>query len=68
MAKFTKDELDEAIRSIDSTRNKCVKALEKLREGTPQHTLTVRRIKAFDVALALINKELEGQSDAEETT
>lgn len=47
-------------RSIDSTLRKCEKALEKLRPGTSPHTLTVRRIRAFRIALALIDREMDG--------
>ena len=39
---------------------KCEKALEKLRPGTSPHTLTVRRIRAFRIALALIDREMDG--------
>ncbi len=52
-------DLNEAFRSIESTKNKCEKALLKLREGTPQHTLTKRRIEAFYIALELIKKEMQ---------
>lgn len=58
---YTKAELEEAKRSIESTLHKCEKALEKLRVGSSQHTLTVRRIKAFQLSLALIGRELEAQ-------
>ena len=44
--RYTREELAEARRSIDSTLRKCEKALEKLRPGTSPHTLTVRRIRA----------------------
>lgn len=50
--------LHEALRAINSTISKCEKAQEKLREGTPQHTLTKRRLEAFYIAVALIEKEL----------
>lgn len=59
MDKFTKEELQEALRAIDSTINKCEKVQPKLKEGTPQHTLLIRRIKALRIAVALIEKELE---------
>jgi hypothetical protein len=59
MKNFEKKELEEAARSIESTLHKCEKAFEKLRPGSPQHTLTDRRIKAFQLALALIAQELE---------
>lgn len=56
---YTPEELAEAQRAIDSTLHKCEKALEKLRPGTSAHTLTVRRIRAFRIALALIGREME---------
>ena len=56
---YTPEELAEARRSIDSTLRKCEKALEKLRPGSSSHTLTVRRIRAFQIALALIDREME---------
>ena len=56
---YTPEELAEARRSIASTLSKCEKALEKLRPGSSAHTLTVRRIRAFQIALALIDREME---------
>lgn len=56
-------ELREALRAINSTISKCEKAQEKLREGTPQHTLTKRRLEAFYIATALIEKELEALNE-----
>ena len=58
MSIYTAEELFEAHRSIDSTLHKCEKALLKLTPGKSQHTLTARRIKAFQVSLALIDREL----------
>ena len=58
MSIYTAEELTEARRSIDSTLHKCEKALLKLTPGKSQHTLTARRIKAFQVSLALIDREL----------
>ena len=60
----TPEELAEARRSIDSTLRKCEKALEKLRPGSSSHTLTVRRIRAFQIALALIDREVEHAKDS----
>lgn len=57
---YTKEELEEALRAISSTINKCEKVLPKLKQGTSQHTLLIRRIKALHIASALITKELEG--------
>lgn len=55
---FTKEELQEALRAIASTIGKCEKVQPKLKPGTPQHTLLVRRIKALYIASALIKREL----------
>lgn len=60
MEDYTKEELEEALRSIDSTIRKCEKVQPKLREGTSQNTLLIRRIKALRIAAVLITKELEG--------
>ncbi len=58
MDSFTKEELNEALRAIVSTIGKCEKVLPKLKPGTAQRTLLERRIKAFRIAAALIQKEL----------
>jgi len=55
---YTTQELMEARRSIASTLSKCEKALLKLPQGKPQHTLTARRIRAFQIALELIDLAL----------
>lgn len=52
-------DLQEALRAINSTIGKCEKAQMKLREGTPQHTLTKRRLEAFYIAVQLIENEME---------
>jgi len=57
MGNYTRNELDEAFRAISSTLSKCEKAFEKLEQGTPQYTLLKRRIKAFHIALQLIECE-----------
>lgn len=59
---YTNEELEESIRSITSTLHKCEKVLPKLKEGSSQHTLLIRRIKSFQIALDLMNKELEYES------
>ncbi|MEI7942972.1 MAG: hypothetical protein WCH76_07420 [Candidatus Riflemargulisbacteria bacterium] len=55
---LTKEELDEAIRAIDSTIGKCDKVLPKLKECSSQQTLLLRRIKALNISSALIRREL----------
>jgi hypothetical protein len=59
MDNYTKEELEEALRAIDSTINKCEKVQPKLKQGTSQHTLLIRRIKALRIASSLITRELE---------
>lgn len=58
MGEFTKQELDEALRAIASTISKCEKVQPKLKAGTSQHTLLIRRIKALNIASSLIMREL----------
>jgi len=60
MEQFTREELLEALRAIDSTIKKCEKVQPKLKEGTAQHTLLVRRIRALRIAAELIRRESEG--------
>jgi hypothetical protein len=63
MQQFTQEELEEALRAIASTISKCEKVLPKLKEGTSQHTLLTRRIKALQIASSLILQEMERQDD-----
>lgn len=59
MEEYTKQDLEEALCAITSTLHKCEKAFVKLREGTPQHTLTKNRIKALRISITLLNNALE---------
>lgn len=58
MQKFTKEDLQEALRAISSTIHKCEKVQPKLREGSSQHTLLIRRIKALHISAVLIQQAL----------
>jgi hypothetical protein len=60
---FTKEELEEALRAIASTISKCEKVQPKLKQGTSQHTLLIRRIKAFHIASSLIMQALESHNE-----
>jgi len=60
---FTKAELEEALRAITSTLSKCEKVQPKLKPGTSQHTLLIRRIKALQIASALILQALESHTE-----
>ena len=56
---YTTSDYEEAQRALLSLIGKCEKAQTKLKEGTPQQTLLTRRIKAFYIALSLIERKLE---------
>lgn len=64
--KFSKDDLTEAKRQIDSTLHKLRETIKTLE--TKEHperyksqiTLAKRRVKAFEIANQLIENELEG--------
>lgn len=58
MENYSREELLEALRAIKSTICKCEKVMPKLKQGTAQHTLLLRRIKALSIAEELIRREL----------
>lgn len=57
--KYMKEELEEALDAIASSTGRVEKILPKFEPGTSQHTLAVRRIKAFHMAAELIKRELK---------
>ncbi len=57
MDKYTREELDEALRVVSSTISKCEKIQPKFAEGTSQHTLLKNRIKALYISKFLITDE-----------
>ena len=59
MESYTKEKLEEALKSITSTLSKCEKVQKKLAEGTLQWTLLIRRIKSFEISIELIKIELD---------
>jgi len=67
---YTRDELLEAKRQIDSTLHKLretiktFEAKENKDRYRSQITLAQRRVKAFEIANALIKNELEGEASA----
>jgi hypothetical protein len=61
MNAFTKEELLEASQAIASTINKCEKVQLKLKEGSSQYTLLERRIKAFGIAIVLIESAVSSR-------
>lgn len=66
---YTKEDLIEAKRQIDSTLHKLRKTIETLQSKEnpdrykSQITLATRRVQAFEIANAFIEKEIEKRSD-----
>jgi DNA-binding XRE family transcriptional regulator len=56
---YVKSELQNAGETCKLLIGKCEKLLPKFKDGTPQKTLAVRRLRAFHIAAALITRELE---------
>ena len=63
MEVFSKEELTQAARAIDSTRMKSEKAILKLKESTAQYRLTARGIAAYSLALQLIAREQDASAE-----
>jgi hypothetical protein len=57
--RFTRDDLQEALRALDSMISKTHKAQVKFTLETSQHTLQRNRLKALRIAEALIKVELD---------
>ena len=64
---YSRQELDDALRAVESIVSKCEKALPGQKEGSPQRTLLTRRIKAMRISAYLIEKEREKKINGEET-
>lgn len=56
---FTRDDLQEALRTFASMISRGEKAQAKFSPGTSQHTLQRNRLKALHIAEALIKAELD---------
>ncbi|MFZ6022287.1 MAG: hypothetical protein ACOYT9_02340 [Patescibacteria group bacterium] len=59
MSQYSNEELLEALRAITSTISKLQKVEPKLRVGTSQHTLVIRRIKALQISSDLIIQAID---------
>jgi len=55
---YTKAELEEALHAMESLVKKSETAQSTLTEGTSQHTTITRRLKAFNMAYAIILEKL----------
>lgn len=67
-ATLTKENLSEALVTMNSMISKSEKAREKFEFGTSHHTLQTNRIKALQIASALMTKELSGSRTIESYT
>lgn len=54
MNDYTREELTEALRAVNSIISKCEKAQEKFPEGNSHHTLLKNRLKAMYISKSLI--------------
>jgi hypothetical protein len=61
MSDYTKGELEEALRAVNSIISKCEKAQEKFLEGNSQHTLLKNRLKAMYISKSLLTNEISNK-------
>ena len=57
MNKYTDKQIEDTLKLIDSTILNCEKIQPKLKEGTPQFSLTRNRIKALYISKALVTNQ-----------
>jgi DNA-binding XRE family transcriptional regulator len=58
IAKYTKEELIDALRPVSSIIGKCEKGKLKFAQGTSHHTRFMKIIKAMDISKSLITNEI----------
>ena len=56
---FSRESLDQAIEAFAFATARVESVLPKFAAGTPQHTLAVRRLRAFAIAQELIRREIQ---------
>ena len=57
MNQYTDKQIEDTLNLIDSTILNCEKIQPKLKEGTPQFSLTRNRIKALYISKALVTNQ-----------
>lgn len=62
-----KADLVESLKQVISIISKCEKAQLNQREGSPQHTLLTRRIRAMQISKVLMEERLNEMEDGNET-
>lgn len=55
---FTKEELLKVLSALPGYHNQIERVLVKFKEGTPQHTLAIRRIHSYRIGEELIQEEM----------
>jgi hypothetical protein len=55
--RYGESELTGASKTIQQLIEKCEKLPGKFKDGSPQQTLAIRRLRAFEIAAALIERE-----------
>ena len=55
---FSQEELSQAREAFACASTRVQSVLPKFAAGTPQHTLAVRRLKAFEIVMELIRREI----------
>lgn len=58
MHEYTREELEGALRVVNSIISKCEKAQEKFQDGNPHYTLLRNRLQAMYISKSLITDEI----------
>lgn len=58
MKEYTKQELEAALKAVNSIIHKCERAQEKFSEGTSHHTLLQNRLNAMYIAKDLLEVQI----------
>ncbi len=61
---YSGDQLTAAAQTLNELMEKCKGLPEKFIEGSAQNTLARRRLKAFSIALTLINEQTDKQKES----
>jgi hypothetical protein len=56
---YTKESLEQALEAFAFAADRVENVLPKFAAGTSQHTLVIRRLRAFEIAVALIRREAQ---------
>lgn len=62
---YTTEEMDGALKAVATATARVERVLPKLKPGSPQHTLALRRVQAFGIAAQLMEKEEQALAAAQ---